>query len=237
MRRELSHAVEVQNATVDTVLPGVNGRFNSLEQSNRQQTEEMKEMRMLMEKVLMNQDTLLATWQSYLSGMSANLSGMSAIVGNVRVATAAGGIAPSAPPAMQQQTSPAAANPRLLSEPIRSFTFESQHNNLKSLWDEWHGLGDFQDSPIAGGVAALEELHGAKWREKNMQQRVSRQGRICLAIKKKSEAESKSIELVCNEWDRKYAVELNKNMRSFVQFLQQENWIPIHSRRGRKSDT
>ena len=236
MRRELSHAVEVQTATVDTVLPGVIGHLNSLEQAVRKNTEGMNEGKMEVDEKIDNleetipammRETVLATWQSVFSGMST-------MVGDMR----SGATAPSAPPAMQQQTIPAAANP-LQTERIRSFTFESQHNNLKGLWDEWHGLGRYKDVPIAGGVAALEELHGAKWRKTKtrMQQRVSRQGRICLGIEKKSEAESKSIDSVCNEWNRKYATEFNKNMRRFVQYLQDENWIPVHARRGRRSDT
>ena len=43
MRLELSHAVEVQTATVDTVLPGVVGHLNSLEQAVRQNREDNRE--------------------------------------------------------------------------------------------------------------------------------------------------------------------------------------------------
>jgi hypothetical protein len=246
MRLELSHAVEVQTATVDTVLPGVIGHLNSLEQAVRQNREDNREdvMASKMEVKMevddlraaipaMMRETMLATWKSVFGGM---MNGMTSMVGDMRSATATAPSALPALPAMQQQTIPAAANPLHLTERIRSFTFESQHNNLKGMWDEWHGLGYYKDMPMAGGVAALEELHGAKWRKKNMQQRVSRQGRICLGIKKKSEAESKSIDSVCNEWNRKYAVDFNKNMRRFVQYLQDENWIPVHARRGRRSD-
>ncbi|CAJ1939131.1 unnamed protein product [Cylindrotheca closterium] len=242
MRRELPHAVEVQTVTVDTVLPVIIERLISLEQAVEQTTKEVKEAKLEIIELINNlketipammRETMLEVWQSIFSGMATT-------IGDMRSAAAAGATAPPPPPAMQQQTIPAAAaNLLVLTERIRTFTFQSQHNSLKGLWDEWHGLGNYQDLPIAGGVAALEELHGAKWRNTrtNIQQRVSRQGKICLGIKKKSEAESKSIDSVCNEWNRKYAMELNKNMRRFVEFLQEENWIPVPTRRGRRSDT
>lgn len=239
MRHELLHSVEVQNATVDTVLPGVIGQLNSMEQAVRQNTEEGKDGRRELEEKIENleekipkmiEQSTLATWHSLFSGITT-------MVGDMQVATPAGATAPLR--ASQQQTTVSlGANP-VLSARIGSFAFESQHHTLNGLWDEWHGTGNYQDQPIAGGVAALEEKYGSKWRKnkRNMQQRVSRQGRICLGIRKKADAESKSVDSVCNEWNQKYALEFNKNMRRFVQYLQEENLVPVQARRGRRSDT
>jgi len=181
----------------------------------------------------MIRETMLETLQSL--GL-----GLATVAGDLR-RTAAPAAAPA--PAMQQRTRPAAANPPLvLPDPIRFFMFESQHNNLKGLWDEWYGLGVYENTPIAGGVAELEDSHGAKWRDKGKQQRVSRQGRICLAIKKKSEFERKSIDMVCNEWNYEY-LKGNRNLATFVKYLQQPlgqppwNWIEVRAPRGRRSDT
>jgi len=38
-----------------------------------------------------------------------------------------------------------------------------RHKNLRDLWDEWHGLGRFQDS--YGGIKGREELFKNKWRK------------------------------------------------------------------------
>lgn len=233
MRRELSHSAEAQNATVDSVLPGVVGRLNSLEQAVRQNTDQMQAGKMDVDEKFedlkevipqMVRDTFLGTWQTVLSGMTS-------MVGELRLSTAAGGgISPSAAAAVPNEHT-------LLPETFPNFVFHAQHNNLRSLWDEWYGLGAFNNEPVVGGVAALEETHGAKWRPKgkgNMQQRISRQGRICLGLGKKSEAEGKSVYEVCDELDVKY-LECNRNLRKFVEFLQEENWIPRQQRRGRKS--
>jgi hypothetical protein len=40
----------------------------------------------------------------------------------------------------------------------------AKHHSIQSLWDEWHGLGDFLDKPVVGGIAAIETLYKSKWR-------------------------------------------------------------------------
>jgi len=122
-----------------------------------------------------------------------------------------------------------------MTERIRNFRFESSHEDLQGIWDEWHGLGAYLDRPIPGGVAELERLYGAKWRTKSIQQRVSRQGRICKAMKKKADDENKTIQEVDIEWEKWYVDEFNKNMRRFVEFLQQEGWLKQYAKRGRRA--
>ena len=46
----------------------------------------------------------------------------------------------------------------------QQFTLQSRHRNLRSVWNEWHGLGDFQNRPIPGGIAKAEEVWKSKWR-------------------------------------------------------------------------
>ena len=183
---------------------------------------------------------MMGMWQSAFQGM-ANHFGVAQ--GGFATATTAAAAAATttttttttARMGTTQQTSPASTIP-LLTPAIQNFRFVSQHNNLKGLWDEWHGLGEFDNQPVAGGVAKLEELYGTKWRPKSVQQRVSRQGRICAGIKKKAEGETKTIDEVCNQLHEKYTIELNRNMRRFVEYLQQEGWIAVHARRQRSSN-
>lgn len=237
MRGELSHSVEVENATIDNVLPGVISNLNSLEQAVRRNTEEMRQGKMEIDERIGNlsesmptmiRDTILETWQSFFSGMTT-------MVGDMRL-NPGGSITSPAGEVTNRGDSTVEVPNALTAARVRSYVFVSSHNNLQGLWDEWYGLGDFLDSPIPGGVAKLEELYGAKWRKKCYQQRVSRQGRICRAILQKSDDESKTVEMVCSEWDDRFVVTCNKNMRRFVQFLQSENWIETHARRGRNPE-
>ena len=46
----------------------------------------------------------------------------------------------------------------------KKFSLQPRHKNLQSVWNEWHGLGNFHNKPIPGGIARAEELWKAKWR-------------------------------------------------------------------------
>ena len=49
-------------------------------------------------------------------------------------------------------------------ESCKQYALQLRHQNLASMWDEWHGLRAFLNKPIVGGIAKAEELWKAKWR-------------------------------------------------------------------------
>ena len=52
----------------------------------------------------------------------------------------------------------------IIPDACKQFTLQSRHRSLKSIWDEWHGIGLFKDRPIPGGIEKAEQLWKAKWR-------------------------------------------------------------------------
>ena len=54
-----------------------------------------------------------------------------------------------------------------------------------SIWNEWHGLEDFQDIPVPGGIPTMEKEHKTDWRKGyNWQKRFSRWNTAIKAMKK-----------------------------------------------------
>lgn len=49
-------------------------------------------------------------------------------------------------------------------ESCKQYTLQARHRNLQSVWDEWHGIGEYLNRPIVGGIAKAEELWKSKWR-------------------------------------------------------------------------
>ena len=66
-------------------------------------------------------------------------------------------------------------------EPFQK-SMRPKHGSLHSLWDEWHGLNDFEDQ--FGGVKGREKKYGSKWRNKGMvnPQHFSRTKRVIAGI-------------------------------------------------------
>jgi hypothetical protein len=55
-----------------------------------------------------------------------------------------------------------------------------KHSNLESLYKEWYGLGEFDDS--FGGVDGRNKMYGSKWRSHIDCQYYSRAMRVVQAI-------------------------------------------------------
>jgi hypothetical protein len=72
------------------------------------------------------------------------------------------------------------------------FLMKAKHPDLKSLYQEWYGLGSFCDG--SGGIAAREKAQGAAWRKEISAHHFSRTRRIVEAIDSVMARESKSWE-------------------------------------------
>lgn len=111
----------------------------------------------------------------------------------------------------------------------------STHNNVRSIYNEWFGLGDFDGVPIPGGIAECEKKFGRKWRKTNSANRISRQSRVCRALQKEVD-EGKALDDVCHEWDEIYIKDCRKNLSQFVIKLQEKGAIPKKGNRRSRSD-
>jgi len=82
-------------------------------------------------------------------------------------------------------------------------------------------LEKFENVPIAGGIEALEKKYRGKnsWRGKKFQNRISRQGRVCKAMKQKMEDETMTVGQLCNDWEPLFAEDCNKSLQKFIDLL------------------
>lgn len=53
--------------------------------------------------------------------------------------------------------------PSLAGDSLRHHQMVLKHNSIKLLWNKWYGLGDCEDKPVVGGIAAIERHHKSKW--------------------------------------------------------------------------
>ncbi|CAJ1961291.1 unnamed protein product [Cylindrotheca closterium] len=115
-------------------------------------------------------------------------------------------------------------------------TVQKKHESVRSLYDEWFGLGDFDGVPIRGGIANCEMKFGIQWRDKKSSNRISQQKRICRVLQREVDG-GKALDDVCREWDKVYIQQCGKNITKFVAELQERGHIRKIAKRGtRKSN-
>jgi hypothetical protein len=100
-----------------------------------------------------------------------------------------------------------------------------KHSNLKSLYKEWYGLGEFDDS--FGGVDGRNKMCGSKWRSHIDCQHYSRPMRVVQAIDGFSWREA------VNELEPVFQ-EANKSLANMVKKLQEKGIISKGKTRGVK---
>ena len=57
---------------------------------------------------------------------------------------------------------------------------KAKHQTLRSLYEEWYGIGNFEDSE--GGINGRERKHGSTWRPHINRQKYSRASRVVAGI-------------------------------------------------------
>ena len=60
------------------------------------------------------------------------------------------------------------------------FFMKAKHQTLRSLYEEWYGIGNFEDSE--GGINGRERKHGSTWRPHINRQKYSRASRVVAGI-------------------------------------------------------
>jgi len=132
------------------------------------------------------------------------------------------------PTALAQQDTPQVAPVRNNGPNIKrctSYRMVHKHKSLVSMWNEWHGLQDFEDK--FGGIVGRNKLYGKKWRGHLNYQQYSRTSRIIKAIKKHSEEGGNLADM--DEWYRN----ANCSLPNYVEVLQTKGLIPKKAARGK----
>jgi hypothetical protein len=106
-----------------------------------------------------------------------------------------------------------------------------KHSNLKSLYKEWYGLGEFDDS--FGGVDGRSKMYGSRWRSHIDRQHYSRAMRVVQAIDVTAKANGCSWREALNELKPVFQ-EANKSLDNMVKKLQKKGIISKGKSRGVK---
>jgi hypothetical protein len=215
MKAHLVGSVDPCIHTIDSALPGLNARFDSLQ---AQQHETLSTVKTLLQEVADQPRRLLETVAA-----GARQAG----------ATFADVLSPSPTEdgtPVQVIMPPGTAAELCLDGP----QLASYHDSVKDLWDEWHGTGNYTDIPCPGGFEQLERTVGSQWRRSyntaaNI--RFSKLQRIVKAVKQRvARDDPHNLATVIAEYDVLWA-DANANPSNMVKDLQECGDI---SRKARK---
>lgn len=106
-----------------------------------------------------------------------------------------------------------------------------KHPNLGSLWNEWHGTGQFEQDTY-GGVAGRDSSYGPKWRKHINGTLYSRTSRLVQAIQADASDRLVPPEEVIAEWDPMFT-ESRYSVHTMVKKLQAQGKIPKLGARGK----
>jgi hypothetical protein len=114
--------------------------------------------------------------------------------------------------------------------------FYANHKSVQSFYNEYHGLGDFKDVPVAGGLSTLEEKYKAKWRNhiKGGAKHISRLKMLMVAIDNMVGNEGGSVDSAIDLLEMAYEDErgANKRLSNLVDILKQQGLVASATSRG-----
>ena len=122
-------------------------------------------------------------------------------------------------------------------EVVSTHELQHKHATIKTVYEEFYGLGEFQGKPIAGGISALENKYGTKWRNLFGKKRKAAQvGRIKQVIKCLSQwtIDLGTIELAIEKLDTIFQDEtIRCSIAKLVDHLKAEGVLTKQKPRGR----
>jgi hypothetical protein len=138
-----------------------------------------------------------------------------------------------APPEYQEATSDNEVPPSArIWRPCRS------HVSMTSLWNEYYGMGAFQDKPVVGGIDALEQTYGnGKWRKhivKSESKFFTRFKNVALAARSYIEVGEKPIDEGLGELDVIFEQEAKSAVPNMLLWFQANNYFVKRAKRGKR---
>jgi Transcriptional activator of glycolytic enzymes len=114
-----------------------------------------------------------------------------------------------------------------------------QPYSVTAIWDEYHGRHFYQDHPVCGGLKALEEKHGTKWRQgdKSYQKAFSRMQQIVRCVGNKAERDGTTIDEVLTEFDILFDGMRVKSVSKLIDLLTQDGHMTKRARKSSPADS
>lgn len=227
MRTELTNETTVSplNHSVEAVLPGLHQRWaqthnlvvgvkddiQSLEEGIKEQVKRMEESNRQQKAAMSN--FLVEFGQSMREEGSSRPA--------VPLETS---------PSRQEEDSPFRA-------PSARYNLKQTHESVSEIYDEWWGLGEYEDKPISGGFEALEQKYKSRWRKHfdgGQVKHISRVKIILQALNSLAEMEGKTLETAMNELDAVYRGECKKYITRLEIFIKNKGWYQKKKSRGKR---
>jgi hypothetical protein len=179
--------------------------------------------------------TKLSGVESQLSGMQSQLStlmsGLTANIGRSLLAAAE-----TFQESQEEQDAPASPGPASDIMDVHDVKLTRNHQSVTRMYNEFHGLEEFKDSPCFGGFAALEEKRKAGWRrtyDRSEGQYFSKVKRIVITAVDAGVSDGTELRAVLEKFDNMYAD--IRNVSTMVEKLQKEGFLEVKTRKSKNN--
>ena len=112
----------------------------------------------------------------------------------------------------------------------KSFQMANKHQQLTDLWDEWNGLGRFEDA--YGGVHGRDLKYGKKWRRHISSHQHSRHRRVVFGVKVYADRHQLTVQEAIVQLEDKWT-QCRGSAANFVTYLQSIGAIEKKKSRGK----
>lgn len=214
MQEHLEAVAEPSRNTMDAALPGVNARFDTV-----------------MNGIGVIQSEMKAGFQNMTAEVTGRISHAASAFADRLVSpnAAAADNSPSVPGQSSEK------DPMLKVYDIQDAFLSTSHSSISLLYNEWHGIEEYQDLPCVGGFKKLEATRKAKWRQgysPGELQRFNKMKRIVESVTQQRENGS-ALQDVLTQYDQWWK-DSGSNPSNMVHRLQSEGHLEAKQRKKRR---
>lgn len=213
---------------VEAVLPGLHQRWAQTHNLVNGVKEDIKTMRDDM------QEQVQRIEQSNRSQKAALGDFLVQFGSNLRAGGTSGrAVALEASPSTMEEDSP-------FRPPTRRYNLKQSHDSVSEMYNEWWGLGVYENKPISGGFEALEKKHKSGWRKHfdgGEVKHLSRVKIVLQALNSLAEMDGNTLDTAMNELDAVYRGECKSYITKMEAFVKSKGWYQKKKRRGKTAAT
>ncbi|KAG7362818.1 centromere DNA-binding like protein [Nitzschia inconspicua] len=188
MRASLTHATSPYNASLETVLPGLNARFDTLQQVQQQLHQNQQYAIQRIDERMDDLRQLFLSSNHLYQNIFVGMWNAAAGYANVRLQQLPvhnGGPAEVHSPSDVTSPDPPQTTQSVLPYPGYNHPLRGEYVSVMEMFDEWNGTGNYYNIPVAGGIAELNRRYKSQWRRRYtgaQKTLFSRVQRICQSI-------------------------------------------------------
>ena len=211
MAEHMATGTDPFDSSIDAALPGVNARFDTI----------VNGIGDLHSAVSTGFNTVTTRLSQAATAFATELSGGST---HSRAVT----------PATVRHASPPATV-----ETVFDAHISQNHSSVSTMYEEWHGRGQYANRPCPGGFEMLETKRKARWRsgyDSKELQRFIKIKRIMQSIRQQTEDQGRDVGQVLEEYDG-WWTDVSSNPSNMINRLIGEQHLQAKTRRKRKQNS